>query len=107
MHTPHILVAMGFGLIGVPLAGVFLVVLLVSLAFARTRAFSVRVLVRALGVGLVGSLLMWAASSSALPQPFLNQAALTVFPFWFALGGFFWLFRFNAKSRKVQRDEAA
>lgn len=102
MHSPHILVAMGFGLIGVPLACVFLVVFLVSLSFARTRAFAVRVFVRALGIGLVGSLLMWVISSSALPQPFLNQAALTVFPFGFALGGFFWLLRFIVKSKKLQ-----
>ena len=77
MHSPAIVLAMLLGTIGVPLAALFLLLLIGSL------------FVRGLGVGLALALVMWLfALGSLLPAPFHYQAALTVFPFGFAVGGF-------------------
>ena len=94
MHTPAIVFAMLLGTVGVPLAGVFVLLLIGTLFYRRTRLFASRLLVSSLVIGLVAAAAMWVlALASLLPAPFHYQAALTVFPFGFAVGGMVQFFR--------------
>ncbi len=96
------------GTIGVPLAGLFLLLLLASLFVRRTRAFSGQLLVRALGVGIGLALVMWLfALGSMLPAPFHYQAGLTVLPFGFAIGGFVFFFVLLRQSKDRAKNGSA
>jgi len=87
------------GTIGVPLAALFLLLFFASLFFKRPRTFAWRLFARSLGIGLAGGAVMWVIAQSSLPPPFSYQAALTVIPFGFAVGGFAMFFKFLRKSK--------
>lgn len=106
MHSPPIILAMLLGTIGVPVAGLYLLTFIGSLMFKRTRAFAGRVFLRALGVGLVVSAVMWLFAILSLPAPFHYQAALTVFPFGFGVGGIALFFWFLSTRKSGEQNEA-
>jgi hypothetical protein len=87
------------GTIGVPLAALFLLFFFASLFFKRSRAFAWRLFAQSLGTGLAIGVVMWFIAQSSLPPPFSYQAALTVVPFGFGVGGFVMFFQFFRKTK--------
>lgn len=101
MHSPAIITAMLFATIGIPASAAFLILLLISIFFRRTRAFAWRLFFSSLATGLAAAALMWLASQSSLPHPYDYQAALSVFPFGFGVGGLIFFFKFYNRSKQV------
>ena len=99
MHSPEIITAMLLGTIGMPLSALFLLFFIGSLFFARTRSFSGRLIIWSLAAGLLSACLMWLAVQGSLPSPYAYRAAVTVFPFGFAVGGFVSFFTLLRKAR--------
>lgn len=81
------LLAKMLGMIGVPASAIFLLVYLGALFSRRVRSFAFRLMFGSIGFGLVASLLMWMTANSSLPNLFIYQSALQVFPFGFGIGG--------------------
>lgn len=105
MHSPAIIFAMLLGTIGFPLTGLFLLLFIASLFFKRTRSFAGRLIVHSLVVGLAIGFVMWVIAQSSLPPPFSYQAAITVMPFGFGVGGFIMFIKFLRKSKRKTTEQ--
>lgn len=100
MHSPAIITAMLLGTVGVPLAALFLLTFLVSLAFRRIRAFAAKLLGWSFLTAAVAGLLFWFWARAGLPKPYHYQAAASTLPFWFGSSGFVLFVRYVLASRE-------
>lgn len=99
MHSPEIITAILLGTIGVPLAALFLLTYLISLAFKRPRGFAAKLIGWSLLTTVVAALLFWFWARLGLPKPYHYQAAASTVPFWFGVCGFFFFVRYLLASR--------
>ena len=106
MHSPEVIIAMLLGTFGVPLAALFLLTYLISLAFARTRAFAARLIGLSTLIAIGATIAFWCWAQLGLPAPYHYQAAISTIPFWFGACGFT-LFARNlraTRNTKIQID---